>query len=399
MSNSQMDLSGENNIVCNNTATSRAADIFLNSTDDTIELFDASLMCEEYRDRGRLIDGWYADSSARYEPKENASSIDYTKTQKGTRSLVASYRIHPEAIVSYDLDGGLAVPGTTYSSEIIYLDSSNMSITVKSAPVKSGYTFIGWSDGTNVYQPGDPLTITQDVVLKAVWSKDKSDVTIPENPGNKPDDNGNSSNGNNTNGNNANTNNNVSSISDDHGSDGSITDSSLRNNGKWNLISNSQDQWTYTDGNGTVLKDSWAKLSNPYAEDDQPQTAWFHFDAEGNMDTGWYLDPKTGDWYMLHDDSDGMLGSMRTGWYNEDQDGKWYYLDKASGKMLLGWQYIDEKWYYFNSYAPESTWEHNGEVWVYNGSSYKPYGSMYNNEMTPDGYYVDATGAWDGRKK
>ena len=55
------------------------------------------------------------------------------------------------------------------------------------------------------------------------------------------------------------------------------------------------------------------------------------------------------------------------------------YLDPVSGAMLTGWQLINGKWYYFSKTS--------GAV---------PLGSMYRETRTPDGYYVDKDGAWDG---
>ena len=54
------------------------------------------------------------------------------------------------------------------------------------------------------------------------------------------------------------------------------------------------------------------------------------------------------------------------------------------------------KWYYFNPTAPVQTWDYNEATggWTFNGSTSRPYGSMYQNEMTPDGYQVDENGAW-----
>ena len=43
------------------------------------------------------------------------------------------------------------------------------------------------------------------------------------------------------------------------------------------------------------------------------------------------------------------------------------------------------------------TWnydEANGG-WYFNGSSSRPYGTMYQNEQTPDGYPVDGNGRWN----
>ena len=68
----------------------------------------------------------------------------------------------------------------------------------------------------------------------------------------------------------------------------------------------------------------------------------------------------------------------------------------VNGEMLLGWQYIDGSWYFFNPAAAEVTWNYEEESggWRYNGSAARPYGSMYENETTPDGYTVGEDGAW-----
>jgi len=60
-------------------------------------------------------------------------------------------------------------------------------------------------------------------------------------------------------------------------------------------------------------------------------------------------------------------------------DGRWYYFD-GNGRMLAGWQQINGVFYYLEAH-----------VEGYNGH---PYGSMWQNETTPDGYRLDANGAW-----
>ena len=155
-------------------------------------------------------------------------------------------------------------------------------------------------------------------------------------------------------------------------------------------------QWKFILNNGMMLYDQWAYVKNPYAIGDQPDEGWFSFAENGIMEYGWYLDERTGKWYWMHRTSDGMLGTMLTGWHFDEQDGKWYYMSPRSGEMLLGWQEIDGKWYYFNPYAPAVTWEFNEATggWTYNGANSRPYGSMYANETTPDGYAVGEDGAW-----
>lgn len=46
----------------------------------------------------------------------------------------------------------------------------NQKATVSSEkPTWTGHTFQGWTDGTTTYQPGDPIRITKDTTLTAVW--------------------------------------------------------------------------------------------------------------------------------------------------------------------------------------------------------------------------------------
>ncbi len=63
---------------------------------------------------------------------------------------------------------------------------------------------------------------------------------------------------------------------------------------------------------------------------------------------------------------------------------------------LTGWQKIGDEWYY---YAQDGTlrygWQYIDGAWYYLASK----GNCLMNTYTPDGYYVDATGAWDGNPK
>lgn len=121
--------------------------------------------------------------------------------------------------------------------------------------------------------------------------------------------------------------------------------------------------------------------------------SWYLFGADSYARFGWYLDTATGSWYYLDTNS-----GMKTGWYEASQDKKWYYL-KPDGTMAVGWMKIGGKWYYFNAHAPEATWEYNPtkRTWNYRtDSNGRPYGSMYRSEKTPDGYWVDENGVWNG---
>ncbi len=81
--------------------------------------------------------------------------------------------------VSYDLDGGIAVDGETYDEENV---KPGETITIKAAPIRKGYAFAGWHDGTKTYKPGDNVTILDaDLKLTAQWKKDPG-TTGPTDP-------------------------------------------------------------------------------------------------------------------------------------------------------------------------------------------------------------------------
>lgn len=82
-----------------------------------------------------------------------------------------------------------------------------------------------------------------------------------------------------------------------------------------------------------------------------------------------------GNWWAF-DES----GYIKTGWMRDEDYGGWFYLDPEHG-MQTGWVLIDGKWCYFH---PTS----DGRK-----------GILYVGRLTPDGYYVDENGVWDGRDR
>lgn len=121
--------------------------------------------------------------------------------------------------------------------------------------------------------------------------------------------------------------------------------------------------------------------------------AWWAFGGDGYLKTRWIWDAAIGKWYYV-DEKRGML----TGWYLDPQDGRWYYLDLATGEMLTGWQLIPGWGYmYLNPFAEAQTWFYDeaSGMWIYDTeNTRRPYGSLYMNEKTPDGYFVDENGVW-----
>lgn len=90
--------------------------------------------------------------------------------------------------------------------------------------------------------------------------------------------------------------------------------------------------WWYRKADGSYPKDTWYQIGS----------SWYNFDS---------------------------VGYMRTGWIQRNQS--WFYC-LPSGEMAVGgWQHINNVWYYFDEN-----------------------GYMLANTVTPDGYRVDASGAW-----
>ena len=121
-------------------------------------------------------------------------------------------------------------------------------------------------------------------------------------------------------------------------------------NGNWTFHPDTG-KWTFAAGN-REYKNEWAFIYNPYATELESQTAWFRFDADGNMVTGWFTDADGNVYYL------------------------WPYSDHTMGHMVTGWMPIGTNWYFFNP--------------VSNGIK----GVLYRSTTTPDGYRVGADGAW-----
>ena len=82
-----------------------------------------------------------------------------------------------------------------------------------------------------------------------------------------------------------------------------------------------------------------------------------------------------GSWWAFDEN-----GYAKIGWLRDETFGGWFYIDPKRG-MQTGWVLIDGVWYYFHP--------------VSDGRK----GIMYAGQKTPEGYYVDENGAWDGKEK
>ena len=106
--------------------------------------------------------------------------------------------------------------------------------------------------------------------------------------------------------------------------------------------------------------------------------------APAAQTTGWVQD-NVG-WYYIGSDGSHAAGE----WLN--LDGVEYWID-SNGYMATGWRlFVNGDWYYFRSSGAmaKNLWATDNGKWFYLGSD----GVMMKDTVTPDGYVLDADGAW-----
>ena len=161
----------------------------------------------------------------------------------------------------------------------------------------------------------------------------------------------------------------------------------------WLNLKNNQGEKWYYQKQGQLVQNDWVKDKGTwYFMNDKgvmfnqtwlhQGSNWYAFKSSGAMiASDWLYD--NGSWYYLSNS-----GAMATGWVKDS--GTWYYLNN-SGSMATGWVKDSGSWYYLkNSGSMATGWIKDGGQWYYLDST----GKMLHNTYTPDGYYVDASGAW-----
>ena len=241
LDNVSMNVSAGSNRIYNNQAEGHGADICLEKG-ASIKLPIAANMGATFGDSGIKIDNWYNDKP-RYEPSKDVDPVDVSETLTNPRSLVASYKADPVRI-EIDANGGeggsssqtvhkgtnviLEAPakegylfkgwkdekGNSYPAEAdgkvkitvnkdmklkavwevksftvtyVLLDGKTrtetvaygQNVTLVEEP-RTGYTFVGWKDGENVYRAGETITVTEDKTLTAEWKKLPSAENLPK---------------------------------------------------------------------------------------------------------------------------------------------------------------------------------------------------------------------------
>ena len=122
---------------------------------------------------------------------------------------------------------------------------------------------------------------------------------------------------------------------------------------------------TVNDGYSHWMKDAkgwWLRFSDG---------TWPMADRTG----AYHWEKINGKWWAFDE-----MGYAKTGWLRDENYGGWFYMDPEHG-MQTGWMLLNGVWYYFNPISDGKR------------------GIMYAGQRTPDGYYVDKNGVWDGRNK
>ena len=154
---------------------------------DTLELPDAGL-----HKRGYVFDGWSKSAgspSVDYAVGAEITIDDiFTST---TLTLYAHWKAADTAKLSYDKNAGSdTVTGNLPVDTNYYKDGiSNVLNVTNVVPVRSGYSFNGWSttpEGVVEYASGDPITLTADTTLYAKWTEGTFSLTYHFNGGADP---------------------------------------------------------------------------------------------------------------------------------------------------------------------------------------------------------------------
>ena len=131
----------------------------------------------------------------------------------------------------------------------------------------------------------------------------------------------------------------------------------------------------YYQKQGQLVQNAWIK----------DKGTWYFMNDQGVMFNKTWL-YQGGNWYAFK-----SSGAMIAGDWLYDQ-GKWYYLSNSGAMKASTWVYDKGEWYYVSSSGAmiANDWVKDNGKWYYLASS----GKMLRNTYTPDGYYVDASGAW-----
>ena len=221
--------------------------------------------------------------------------------------------------------------------------------------IKAEFDFGEFNTWESRYNTPDPASVTFEISKAAPPAEDKPEDSDKPDNSDKPDQSGSQS---------------SSSGRDKSSGSGATRRDPVR--GRTNSITGiltGTANSTANDGKSHWMQDEhgwWLR----FADSSYPKA-----EKRGTNGIAYAWEQVNGNWWAF-DES----GYIKTGWMRDEDYGGWFYLDPEHG-MQTGWVLIDGKWHYFH---PTS----DGRK-----------GILYVGRLTPDGYYVDENGVWDGKDR
>ena len=159
--------------------------------------------------------------------------------------------------------------------------------------------------------------------------------------------------------------------------------------------------WYYMESNGAMVSSDWKWINSKC----------YYFDKNGKMAANTWIDGSyvdaSGAWVKdKKQEPDKWIRSSGRWWYRHG-DGtytrsdweyignKWYYFDQ-NGWMITGWQNVSGSWYYMESNGARVA---DGWKWINNKCYYFDKNGKMAADTWIDGSYVDASGVWIKDKK
>ena len=159
--------------------------------------------------------------------------------------------------------------------------------------------------------------------------------------------------------------------------------------------------WDYMESNGAMVSSDWKWINSKC----------YYFDKNGKMAANTWIDGSyvdaSGAWVKdKKQEPDKWIRSSGRWWYRHG-DGtytrsdweyignKWYYFDQ-NGWMITGWQKVSGSWYYMESNGARVA---DGWKWINNKCYYFDKNGKMAADTWIDGSYVDASGVWIKDKK
>lgn len=115
---------------------------------------------------GHLFKGWKDENENSYPAGEDGK---VKITVNADMKLTAVWEARTFTVTYVLLDGKTRTETAAYGRNV----------TLGEEP-RTGYTFVGWKDGENVYRAGETITVTGDVTLTAEWKKLPSAENLPK---------------------------------------------------------------------------------------------------------------------------------------------------------------------------------------------------------------------------